>query len=154
METIFPKISKVPNNWLWLWLWLQGRSQDFSKGVTLCESEGTSQLTRLSLWARYRHGIFTTCLWVVWLKKACKGGGGVTGSSGPPLGYALGLYLWWWWWLWLWLSLSWLVVLLWLSFGLPLHGCSWSSQFLDLWQVNFRIHAFRFSQYSRTRKLC
>ena len=38
---------------------LQGRSQVFSKGGSHCVK--VRVLTRLSLWRRYRHGIFATC---------------------------------------------------------------------------------------------
>ena len=59
----------------------RGVARIFQRGVTLCESEGTSQLTsKISSW-HFHH-----LLWVVWLKKACKGGGhGLFGTPPPPL---------------------------------------------------------------------
>ena len=44
-------------------------------------------LTRLSLWPRYRHGIFATCCRLIGYKRLAKGR--VTGTPGPPPGYAL-----------------------------------------------------------------
>ena len=63
---------------------LQGHSQGFSKGGS--HYVKVRVFTRLSLWPRYRHGIFAPCFVKKRLAK-----GGFTSTTGPPLATPLNL---------------------------------------------------------------